>query len=155
MSMRIELSDEQLETPRIAKAALALVIALTGETPARVEKQRKRDTTKKARKEVAWADFEASLSEQTREFLSFVQEHSRMTMADAQALLGLNGKGLGGLTGALKRKADNRGLELPISRGQSRGGRRLWCWKPAVADRLGIGKINGATPAVPEAETTA
>lgn len=77
----------------------------------------------------SWAEFEATLSEQTRKFLAFVKERGTATLPGALAHLGLiEPKALGGLTGALQRKAGNRGVVVPFTVGEDAAGHRTWTW---------------------------
>ncbi len=164
MPVSVQISDEQITSPAVARALADLMLALSGEPaqPARLAyapaptaaapPAQRRRTARKGRKAPAkkpsWTTFEAGLSPQTRTFIGLVQRRGRLTMTDARSELGLKAKGIGGMTGALSRKAQSVGMELPFSAGKTRSGQRMWAWRPKAAAELGVAAL-AAAPAAP------
>ncbi len=81
----------------------------------------------------SWREFRASLSPDTNKFIDLIIKRERLTLAAAmKALKKDSGKGIGGVAGALQRKANNRGITLPFTAATSRSGGRVWVLNPAV-----------------------
>ena len=79
---------------------------------------------------MSWEDFERSLSPTTRTFLRLIGERRQISLDEAVRDLGLKaGKSMGGLTGALSRKARNNGIELPFRQKKNAKGERVWVAK--------------------------
>ena len=108
-----------------------------GERP-KATRQRKAPAPPAPAPKVPWATFVAGLSRNTRIFLDVLESRGRLTITAAQAALGVAPKGVGGITGALARKAANHDMPLPYSTAKSKTGQRMWIWRPAVAAKLGI-----------------
>jgi len=78
----------------------------------------------------AWEDFEGTLSDKTRLFLRLISERRTLRLEDALAELGMKaGKSIGGMTGALSRKAANHGVALPFTQRKDKKGIRIWVAK--------------------------
>ncbi len=168
MPIEIQLTDDQIQRPAVARALADLMLGLGGvERPvaaaAEVQppasspavtrpptsprrKARTKDTARAATPPT-WDEFFADLSPNTQTFISLVMEKRQLTMAGAQEALDKPGKAIGGLTGALSRRANNAGVELPFSRGKNKGGKRAWFVRPKVAAGYGITAGQGAAEA--------
>ena len=152
MSINLDVPLDALVRPGVAAALADLVRALGDATaapvratpaaaPAQVQARSTGNTPARRPappKPMAWPEFLRTLSPQTQRFLRLVVERKRLTMSAAMDEFGLTAKGLGGVTGALARKAGARGLELPYTQAKSSGGQRMWVAKPSVAGLLGL-----------------
>ncbi len=84
-----------------------------------------------------WEEFRSGLSPDTNKFIDLIIEKKRLTLPAAMEALGKDsGKGIGGVAGALQRKANNRGIILLFSAGKSRAGNRMWVLRPKVLEQL-------------------
>lgn len=148
MSIQIEVPLEALKRPTVARALSDLMLLLGGQTvstpaaapaPApRAAKQRKRSATRPAAPapaddnldaEAKWRQFVATRPERTRRFLTLLEQHGQLTVDQAVDYLNLPGpKAMGGLTGALRRWAPRKGVDLPFSAVQNAKGQRCWVW---------------------------
>ena len=80
--------------------------------------------------------FRASLTEQGQRFLNRLEQNGSLTAPQAVAMFGfINPKALGGLVGAMQRKAANRGLVLPFRATENKLGDRMWVWTGSSALR--------------------
>ena len=80
-----------------------------------------------------WGAFVATLSPTTQSFLALLEAKGEVTMAQAVKHLKLKqNKAMGGLTGALSRKAARNGIALPFKQSQNRKGQRTWVWSPSA-----------------------
>ncbi len=83
---------------------------------------------------MSWARFEGTLTNNTRRFLAELQKRGRLTLTQAINLLVLQdgrepGKSVGGMIGAMSRKASNHGVPLPFETTENKFGERMWVWK--------------------------
>jgi len=102
--------------------------------PAKMKAEPEKAATPKA----TWQEYEGQLGERPREFLRMLQSRTRLTISAAAEALGVAEAGVGGLVGALNRRANQAGIELPLSASRSRSGQRMWAWKPKAAEKLGV-----------------
>ncbi len=150
MAISVEIQDSQLNAA-VATALGDLMLALggvdrPGAQPARQQAVAAaapkaapaRARAKPRAKRLEWPEFHDSLSADTQRFIALIVDKRQLTMSAAQEALGKSGKGIGGLTGALSRKAGNAGVELPFSPGRSRNGKRAWQLRPTVAKAHGL-----------------
>jgi hypothetical protein len=152
MSIEINLPLDALKDPAVSSALASLMTALGGHSPgagrrtsaprsapAAAPAARKARKAKR-KKAMDWPEFEASLSPATQRFLGLIQDRKRLKLADAVTELGLKeGKSMGGLTGALARKARNNNLDLPYTQQRDRKGQRVW-----VATKSGLSAKDSA-----------
>ncbi len=76
-----------------------------------------------------WAAYVAALPEPSRKFLQILEAQGTLSVADAVSTLGLkSSKAMGGLTGAMKRWAPKKGVELPYRKDKDADGNRIWVW---------------------------
>ena len=152
MSIEITIPLDALTNPAVSKALADLVLALGGRSPARRKaavstpasakakpakaKPAKRKASRAKKEEPkTWEELEVTLSATTRKFLALVATKGKIGLAEALEELGLpGGKSLGGLTGALARKAGNRGIELPYEQHKDGDGVRMWVAKASAAE---------------------
>ncbi len=136
MSIVVELSREQLASPEIAGAAVALIDALAAHVGGRVEPaapavERVAPTPGVVRDTGAprsFAEFEEALPERSQRFLRLLRERGTLRVSEVVELLGLPGpKAVGGITGAIARWAPQRGIALPYRPIKLRG-ERAWRW---------------------------
>ncbi|MCB9546001.1 MAG: hypothetical protein H6706_09130 [Myxococcales bacterium] len=77
----------------------------------------------------AWNRYLAALPEPSRRFLELLEQRGQITVDEAVSLLGLPGpKAMGGLTGAMRRWAPKKGVELPFMAITDNQRRRAWVW---------------------------
>lgn len=131
MSMTIDLED--LRKNREASLAFVgllrtLLLGTATADVARpvvdVERRRRRRVSKT----MTWDAFKETLSPQTVGFLDLVREAGTISLPVVAERMGLLPKALGGLTGAMQRKAGNRGVTVPIQVGIDAAGDRTWTW---------------------------
>ncbi len=110
--------------------------------PAKAKPTRRRKASKAAasvpQPKVPWPTFVSGLSRNTRIFLDLLESRGRLTISAAQEALAVAPKGVGGITGALARKAQNYEMPLPFSTAHPKSGQRMWIWRPKIAAQLGI-----------------
>lgn len=76
-----------------------------------------------------WETYLREVPEATRTFVQLLEEKGELTVDEAVEALGLaSPKAMGGLTGAMKRWAPQRGITLPFERRQAADGSRYWVW---------------------------
>lgn len=76
-----------------------------------------------------WARYLAELPEPSRRFLEVLEKRGQMTVDEAVEILELPGpKAMGGLTGAMRRWAPKKGVELPFQAITDPQNRRAWVW---------------------------
>ncbi|MFN3202583.1 MAG: hypothetical protein ACE366_29600 [Bradymonadia bacterium] len=82
-----------------------------------------------------WAKYLTEVPEPTRRFVEILEEKGELTVDEAVEALGLNSpKAMGGLTGAMRRWAPQRGVVLPFEGRQRADGTRCWVWIGLPAD---------------------
>ena len=105
-----------------------------------------------------WQGYQAGLTDNGRTFLTLLQTRTSLTPTAAADALGITPDGVGGLVGALSRRATAVGIEqLPFSAGRSKTGQRLWAWRPKAAEELGVPvpeKVEEAEPQEPAVQAT-
>lgn len=76
-----------------------------------------------------WATYLAELPEPSRRFLELLESRGQITVDEAVEALDLPGpKAMGGLTGAMRRWAPKKGVELPFTAITDAQNRRAWVW---------------------------
>lgn len=159
-TLTIDLTELR-QNPAFAAAVLAIIhgaLDTDAATPAVASPRGSRRAQRKYATEGAggWDGFKATLSLGTLRFLDLVQEKGTISLPEVAEALQTIPKAIGGLTGAMQRKAGNRGITVPIRVGVNDVGARTWTW-------TGVGPIDSAreesleTGAVvePAAEATA
>ena len=151
MSIQLEIPMTALQRPGVAQALAELVQALGGNVaavavapvavppapaPVALAPQVLQPAPQRARpaapapEPMTWKRFEATLTPATREFLKLVQAQGKLTMPQAVKALGMKAnKSMGGLTGALARKAARYGVDLPFRQSKNQRGDRMWVWR--------------------------
>lgn len=148
MSIQIEVPLDALKRPTVARALSDLMLLLGGQTadapaplepPARPVRRRPRPATAPAAPikaeddldvEAKWRQFVATRPERTRRFLTLLEQHGSLTVDQAVDFLNLPGpKAMGGLTGALRRWAPRKGVQLPFKAVLNNEGQRCWVWE--------------------------
>lgn len=146
MSIQIEVPLEALKRAPVAQALSDLMLLLGGqsteERPAAAAPKATRRRTP-ARKpapvpeidtsidpKTRWRQFVATRPERTRRFLTLLEQHGQLSVSQAVEYLNLPGpKAMGGLTGALRRWAPRKGVDLPFKAIQNAQGERCWVWE--------------------------
>lgn len=149
MAIQLEIPMSSLQRPGVASALAQLVQALGGgqagtyqlvqaaapsaATAPQVAVDPSRPTRPSRAKPptpMNWKQFEATLTPATRQFLRLIKENGHFTMPQAVKALNMKAnKSMGGLTGALARKATRVGLELPYRQSHNMRGERMWVWR--------------------------
>ncbi len=141
MAIELDIPTSTLQRAGVAQALAELVAALggrpgpaepvldapaaAGQPPPAARPRPKKPAP--APKALTWRQFEATLTPATRKFLRLIRERGRLTMPQALHALSMEGsKAIGGLTGALRRKADRYGIELPYRQSHNKLGERMW-----------------------------
>ncbi len=142
MSVEVKIPLEALADQRVA-GALAEFLRALGE----LQSGRRREP-RPASPTMEWDSFLETLTPTTQEFLSLIKDNGKLTMTDAVKKLKMSqNKAMGGLTGALSRKAARNGLELPFRQLKTREGERVWVW--AAGGERGAEQLAlGADPAL-------
>ena len=92
----------------------------------------RRRAPKSAGPELTWEQLVATLTPQTQEFLRLLEAKGKLSMVQAVKALQLRqNKSMGGLTGALSRKARGAGLAVPYHQTKNKKGERIWVWGAA------------------------
>ncbi len=132
MSLELKISMDQLKDPRVAETLADLIRALGGGTTAKAGGNGRRRGAKPAAPKLTWEQLLATLTPQTQEFLRLLEGQGKVTMAQAVKALKLRqNKSMGGLTGALSRKARGAGVALPYHQAKNKKGERIWVWGAA------------------------
>lgn len=132
MAIELTIPLDLLGDETVSTALEALVRALGG-GPGSSREVSRRPT----RPTISWEEFHNSLSPTTQEFLRLVQERGRLKMSEAVPALGLKqNKSMGGLTGALARKAANAGLQIPYLQRKTKSGERIWVSRSEEASEV-------------------
>ncbi len=125
MSIELRISLEQLADENVSAALAELVRALGGGGTARTEVGRRPTSPT-----TSWEEFHASLSPNTQRFIGLVEQWGTLSMGHALDELPVTkAKAMGGLTGALARKAANVGIDLPYRQRKAGDGERIWVWR--------------------------
>lgn len=150
MSIQIEVPLDALKRPSVSQALSDLMLLLGGQSvaPTAAAAQpapRRRAPVKKAPPpapvidmsidaKTRWRQFVETRPERTRRFLTLLEEHGTLSVDQAVEYLNLPGpKAMGGLTGALRRWAPRKGVDLPFKAIQNAEGRRCWVWEGVAA----------------------
>jgi hypothetical protein len=150
MSIQIEVPLDALKRPSVAQALSDLMLLLGGQSAAPRQSttaatppatRRRRAPAKKAAApepvidtsvdaKTRWRQFVATRPERTRRFLTLLEQHGQLSVDQAVEYLNLPGpKAMGGLTGALRRWAPRKGVDLPFKAIQNAQGQRCWVWE--------------------------
>lgn len=151
MSIQIEVPLDALKRPSVARALSELMLLLGGQStgsrpaapaaaaPAPAARRRPRAATTPAAPVAAednldaqarWKQFVSTRPERTRRFLTLLEQHGQLSVDQAVDYLNLPGpKAMGGLTGALRRWAPRKGVDLPFKATQNAEGQRCWVWE--------------------------
>ncbi len=126
MTIELSIPIESLTSEGVAQALAGLVLALGGHSGDTSEIGRRPSSPT-----TSWEEFHASLTPASQDFLALLRERGRVELEEAVEALGFKqNKAMGGLTGALTRKAANVGIQLPYQQRKTRKGQRFWVWKP-------------------------
>ncbi len=125
MSIELKIPMTALSEQRVSDTLADLVRALGDAQAGRRREPRPDSPT------MNWEAFMETLTPATQEFIGLVRDNGKLTMTQAvKALKMSQNKAMGGLTGALSRKAARNGIELPYRQVKTRSGERMWVWKP-------------------------
>lgn len=131
VAIELKISMDALQNERVADCLASLIRALGDAQGGRRREPRPDSPT------MDWASFKETLTPATQDFINLVRDNGKLTMTDAVKKLKMTqNKAMGGLTGALSRKAARNGISLPYRQLKTRKGERMWVWTPA----------DGATP---------
>lgn len=156
MSLNITIDLDDLRKNR--EAALAFIgflrtlllgdaVAIAaGPAPGDV-RYRRRDRVA-TRPTMSWDAFLETLSSRTVAFIDLVREAGMISLPVVAERMGLPPKALGGLTGAMQRKAGNRDVVVPIQVGVDANGDRTWTW---VGDNSAAGVATDGVAFAPAA----
>jgi hypothetical protein len=160
MSISIQISAEQMSNPAIADALANLMRAMGGvstlpvasapvaaapaaspvasapvvSAPVAAEKKAAKQSKKSGVSTLS--DLMKQVSDNSNAFLKLLEQHKRLTMAEAKDLLGLSEeKAVGGVVGGISRKAQKFGLYPPFSKGKNGEGERYWVWTGDVTKK--------------------
>ena len=128
MALQITVPIETLHHPAVARAAVALAMALHGARSGGAAPLAEPPPPTPRPTSAAYRVFAAALPARSRRFLDLLESRGVLTASEAKALLGLHsGKQLGGVTGAVSKWAPHRGVAVPFECthfGRERG----WRW---------------------------
>lgn len=87
-----------------------------------------------------WDEFETTLTDRTRQFIARLRKDGRLTLPQVLNMFGRadtmnDRKAIGGMIGAMSRKADNRGIALPFRQSENQLGERMWAWTGPTAQQ--------------------
>ncbi len=136
-TLTIDLTELR-QNPAFAAAVLAVIHGVLDTDVATLAVAPPRGSRRVRRKFAAegaggWDGFKATLSPGTLRFLDLVQEKGTVSLPEVVEAFQTIPKALGGLTGAMQRKAANRGITVPIAVGVNDVGERTWTWTEIVA----------------------
>lgn len=94
----------------------------------------------------SWAEFEATLTNKTRQFIARLRQDGQLTMPQVLMMFEMpdtteGRKAIGGMVGAMSRKAGNREIALPFRTSENKLGDRMWCW---TGEGAGVAATSGA-----------
>lgn len=123
MSVELKIPMEALNDGRVAECLASLVRALCDAQSGKRREARPSEPT------MSWDAFVKTLTPATQDFIKMLKKSGKVTMTDAvKALKMSQNKAMGGLTGALSRKAARNGISLPFRQVSGRKGERAWTW---------------------------
>ncbi|MEZ4465473.1 MAG: hypothetical protein R3F60_21995 [bacterium] len=135
MSLQIEVPLHMLQSPAVARSVAELMRALAGDAIATGPASEPSVAAPRAAAgraapvPEAWNRYLAALPEPSRRFLQLLEQRGQITVDEAVELLDLPGpKAMGGLTGAMRRWAPKKGVELPFTAITDNRRRRAWVW---------------------------
>lgn len=110
--------------------------AAHSEQPRKARKPRPRRTSTSQQADLShlpqqerWETYLQEVPEATRQFVQLLEEKGELTVEEAVEALNLaSPKAMGGLTGAMRRWAPQRGITLPFEKRQRPDGSRYWIW---------------------------
>jgi hypothetical protein len=80
--------------------------------------------------EARWSSYFNALPENSKRFLTLLEQQGKLTLPDAVVKLGLpSPKAMGGLTGAMARWAPKQGIKIPYDTLEDSNGTRYWVWR--------------------------
>jgi hypothetical protein len=124
IQINLTISEEDLRRPGVAEGLSDFLQAFAGngKKPSRAEKTNGVPES--------FDTFRADLTPQTQVFLNLLEYHrgSPVVKSVVEKELRIAGKALGGMYGALSRKAQSRGVVLPVQMGRLKG-ERTWTWR--------------------------
>ena len=124
MAIELKIPIEALSNEAVSDSLANLVRALGDAQSGRRREPRPSSPT------MDWEAFMETLTPATQEFIGLVRDNGKLTMTDAVKKLKMTkNKAMGGLTGALSRKAARNGIDLPFRQVKTRKGERMWVWK--------------------------
>lgn len=148
VSIQIEVPLEALKRAPVAQALSDLMLLLGGQPTVersavaapKTATRRRRGPAKKPAPmpeidtsidpKTRWRQFVATRPERTRRFLTLLEQHGQLSVSQSVEYLNLPGpKAMGGLTGALRRWAPRKGIDLPFKAIQNAQGERCWVWE--------------------------
>ena len=141
----ISIDDDRLHQPAVGRALADLFLALGGiaqevpvvapepEKPRVALREGARRTGKQKRaakpQPKTWAEYRATFTAGAEKAVAFIENAGRpVTGTEIGLELGIGGKGVGGTMGAMRRKAVNLGLTLPLALVKTSGGKKVWVW---------------------------
>lgn len=146
-SINIVVPETMLREPAVALALTRLTLALGGHSdgpavgtdrPARHPEAAAPHRAAAAAVDPAlaarWRAYLDGLSENSRRFLTLLEQRGRLTLEEALEQLGLpGGKALGGITGPIGRWTPKNGFSVPYATHEDPHGVRYWVWTGIAA----------------------